>query len=138
MSDDEQIGPRRAVFDRVGGEEAFHRLVDDFYDKVEGDELLRPIYPEDLEPGKTHLAMFLAQYWGGGPIYSSERGHPRLRQRHADFEITPEAASRWQELMSEAITEQGWPDDVEESVLEYIAWATPTLVNSMPPIHERG
>lgn len=125
------------VFELVGGEQAFHDLVDDFYDKVEGDELLRPIYPEELEPGKTHLALFLAQYWGGPDVYSSKRGHPRLRRRHADFEVTPEAAQRWAELMSEAIREQDWPEQAEQAVLEYVEFFTPRMVNSFPPVHER-
>lgn len=132
MSEDEPT-----VFDRVGGEQAFHDLVDDFYAKVVEDELLRPIYPDDLEPGKTHLAMFLAQYFGGGPIYSSERGHPRLGQRHADFEITPDAAERWAVLMTEAVMEQDWPQPAEDAVLDYVATFAPRLVNSMPPIGER-
>ena len=132
MSDEE------TVFDRVGGMPAFVALVDTFYEKVQQDELLRPQYPEDLEPGKRHLAMFLGQYWGGGPVYSSERGHPRLRMRHAEFEITPEVAERWATLMSEAVREQDFDDDVEQALLEYVAMATPTLVNELPPVHERG
>jgi truncated hemoglobin YjbI len=64
------------------------------------------MYPEDLEPGKRHLALFFAQYWGGGDVYGRERGHPRLRMRHAPFPITPEAALRWAELMAASIDEQ--------------------------------
>ncbi len=121
-----------SVFDRVGGVDAFVAIVDGFYDRVATDELLRPMYPEDLEPGKRHLVMFLAQYWGGGDIYSSERGHPRLRMRHAPFPITPEAALRWAELMTAAIVELAFPSDVEEQLLTYVARATPTLINRLP------
>ena len=90
------------VFEQVGGEPAFHALVEDFYAEVAHDPLLRPHYPEDLEPGKRHLAQFLAQYFGGGPIYSQHRGHPRLRMRHAPFVITPDVALRWAQLMAAA------------------------------------
>jgi hemoglobin len=120
------------VFDRVGGMDAFEALVDAFYAKVEHDELLRPMYPEDLEPGKRHLALFLAQYWGGGPVYASERGHPRLRMRHAGFPITPEAALRWAELMAASIRELAFPSDVEAQLLDYVVRATPTLINRLP------
>lgn len=126
------------VFELVGGEQAFHDLVDDFYDKVEDDPVLRPIYPESLEPGKTNLAKFLAEYWGGGPVYSSERGHPRLRMRHRDFEITPEAAERWASHMSEAVREQDWPESAVNALLRYVERFTPGMVNSFPPVHERG
>jgi hemoglobin len=120
------------VYDRVGGYDAFAALVDGFYDRVEQDELLRPQYPEDLEPGKEHLAMFLAQYFGGGDIYSSQRGHPRLRMRHAHFEITPEVALRWAHLMAEAIRERQFASDVEQVLLQYVANATPTMINQLP------
>jgi hemoglobin len=120
------------VYDRAGGMDAFDALVDAFYAKVERDALLRPMYPEDLEPGKRHLALFLAQYWGGGPVYASQRGHPRLRMRHAGFPITPEAALRWAELMAASIREQRFPADVEAQLLDYVVRATPTLINRLP------
>jgi hemoglobin len=120
------------VYDRVGGYDAFAVLVDGFYARVEQDELLRPQYPEDLEPGKRHLAMFLAQYFGGGDIFSSERGHPRLRMRHAEFDITPEVALRWAELMAAAIRERRFASDVEQVLLQYVANATPTMINRLP------
>ncbi|MCC5947476.1 MAG: globin [Nitriliruptoraceae bacterium] len=120
------------VFARVGGLPAFEALVESFYEHVEADELLRPMYPDDLEPGKRHLALFLAQYWGGGPLYGRERGHPRLRMRHAPFPITPEAAGRWAQHMAAAIGAQDFDDAVDALLLEYVAKATPTLINELP------
>lgn len=110
----------------------FEAIVDHFYANVEEDDLLRPMYPEDLEPGKRHLTMFLAQYFGAGPIYSEERGHPRLRMRHVDFPITIEAAARWAAHMTDAIVSQGLPEDVEAELLQYVAHATPQMVNRFP------
>ncbi len=83
------------LFERVGGMPFFTALVDRFYEGVASDPVLRPMYPEDLEPGKAHLALFLAQYWGGPPQYSMERGHPRLRARHAPFPIDRDGAAAW-------------------------------------------
>lgn len=120
-----------AATERAGGPEAFVRLVDAFYVRVEQDEVLRPMYPEDLEPGKRHLALFLAQYFGAGPVYSDERGHPRLRMRHAPFPIDPAAAGRWATHMLAALAEQDLPDDVVAEVEEYVRRATPTLVNRL-------
>jgi hemoglobin len=120
------------VFDRVGGLPAFEALVESFYARVAQDELLRPMYPEDLEPGKRRLALFFAQYWGGGDLYGRERGHPRLRMRHAPFPIDPEAALRWAELMAAAIGEQDFDDEVDQLLLGYVARATPTLINQLP------
>ncbi|WP_083441471.1 hypothetical protein [Nitriliruptor alkaliphilus] len=124
--------PEVTVYERAGGMEAFESLVEAFYGRVEADDLLRPMYPEDLEPGKRHLALFLAQYWGGGDVYSREHGHPRLRMRHAPFPITPEAALRWAELMAASIRELRFGADVEDQLLGYVARATPTLINQLP------
>lgn len=118
------------VFAQVGGEDAFHALVDDFYAAVEQDPVLRPHYPDDLEPGKRHLAQFLAQYFGGGPIYLQRHGHPRLRMRHAPFAITEREALRWAQLMAGAIGRQGWPEPVAREVLEYVARAAPHMINT--------
>ncbi len=79
--------PTSTLYERVGGRDFFVTLIKRFYESVAVDPVLRPIYPEDLEPPKVHLAGFLAQYWGGPPEYTEERGHPRLRMRHAPFTI---------------------------------------------------
>ena len=122
-----------SITDQAGGPDAFVRLVDAFYTRVAEDPLLRPMYPEDLDPGKEHLALFLAQYFGATDLYTSRRGHPRLRMRHAPFPIDPEAAGRWATHMLDAVADQGFPPDVRTAVEEYVVRATPTLVNRLPP-----
>jgi hemoglobin len=123
-----------SITDRIGGVAAFERLVDAFYVRVVQDPVLRPMYPEDLDPGKRHLALFLAQYFGATEVYSSERGHPRLRMRHAPFPIDPEAAGRWAAHMLAAIEAQDWPEAAVEALREYVLRATPTLVNLLPDV----
>ena len=86
-----------------GGYQFFVELVERFYQSVEADLSLRRLYPEDLEPGKTHLAAFLAQYWGGPLRYSLERGHPRLRQRHMQFPIGQKERDAWVTHMVSAL-----------------------------------
>jgi hemoglobin len=118
--------------DRAGGVDAFVRLVDAFYVRVEQDEVLRPMYPDDLGPGKRHLALFLAQYFGAVGAYSDERGHPRLRMRHAAFPIDPEAAGRWASHMLAAVAEQDFDVEVRTALEEYVRHATPSLMNRLP------
>ncbi len=91
------------LFDQVGGQPFFERLVDGFYDVVETDELLRTMYPEDLTDSKRHLVLFLCQYWGGPSTYQAERGHPRLRMRHATFHIDKKARDAWIIAMTSAL-----------------------------------
>ena len=90
-------------FDQVGGHAFFQRLVSNFYVEIEIDELLRPMYPEDLTESKRHFELFLEQYWGGPKRYSEERGHPRLRMRHAPFRINRAARDAWLAAMSKAL-----------------------------------
>jgi len=118
-----------SITDLAGGPTAFVGLVDAFYARVERDPVLRPMYPEDLEPGKEHLALFLAQYFGATDLYSARRGHPRLRMRHAPFPIDDDAASRWAGHMLAAVADQAFPSPVREAIEEYVVRATPTLVN---------
>jgi hemoglobin len=123
--------PTASTTERAGGVDAFVRLVDGFYARVELDPVLRPMYPEDLAPGKRHLALFLAQYFGADDAYSGERGHPRLRMRHAPFPIDPDAAGRWASHMLAAIAAEGFATDVRAELEEYVVRATPSLVNRL-------
>ena len=88
----------------------FEALVGRFYAGVADDPILRPIYPEaDLAPAQRRLTLFLAQYWGGPRTYDEERGHPRLRMRHAPFAIDAVARDRWLLHMRAAIAELAPP-----------------------------
>jgi hemoglobin len=123
-----------ALFERVGGEQFFTDLVKRFYLGVSGDPLLRPLYPDDLTDSSEHLALFLIQYWGGPGTYSQERGHPRLRMRHAPFVIGLPERDAWLRHMLAALVEleQGGrvePDDAVE-LRDYLTMAANSLVNS--------
>ncbi len=83
----------------------FERLVDAFYDGVEQDQVLAPLYPEapDFTGARRRLTLFLAQYWGGPHTYMDERGHPRLRMRHFPFHVGPLERDRWLVHMAAAV-----------------------------------
>jgi hemoglobin len=123
-----------ALYERVGGEQFFFDLVDRFYLSVAGDPLLRPLYPDDLSESSRHLALFLMQYWGGPTTYDEERGHPRLRMRHAPFVIGPPERDAWLRHMLAALAELhsagriSSADTVE--LRDYLDMAANTLINS--------
>jgi hemoglobin len=119
-----------SIFEQVGGLETFERLVEQFYAGVEGDPLLRPIYPDDLQEARRHLALFLAQYFGGPPTYSEERGHPRLRMRHFRFRITRAARDAWVSHMTAAVVVMDFPPAVGDELLSYFANTATLLINS--------
>ena len=96
-----------ALFERIGGRPTVERIVEDFYDRVETDELLRPIFPADLAEGRAKQALFLEQWLGGEPRYSERYGHPRLRRRHFPFVIDERAVGRWLKHMGDALRAAG-------------------------------
>lgn len=120
----------RNLYERVGGEPFFVALVDRFYAGVAGDPVLRPLYPDDLTEPKAHLASFLAQYWGGPPTYSEERGHPRLRMRHAPFVIGTLERDAWLRHMVSAVRDGHLAPDDEAELVAYFEMAAQSLMNA--------
>jgi hemoglobin len=115
----------------VGGHETFVRLVDEFYRGVAGDPLLRPMYPEeDLGPAAERLTLFLEQYWGGPTTYSDERGHPRLRMRHAPFTVNPLARDRWLLHMRAAVDSLGLAPLHHAELWDYLERAAHSMLNT--------
>lgn len=117
-------------FEAFGGTETFRRLVARFYEGVAGDEVLRPMYPEeDLGPAAERLRMFLEQYWGGPTTYGEQRGHPRLRLRHAPFPIDAEARDRWLRHMRDAVISLDLPPRQHAALWDYLERAAHAMVN---------
>jgi hemoglobin len=121
--------PEQTAYERWGGEAFFTALVERFYAGVAVDPLLRPMYPDDLTEPKAHLALFLMQYWGGPRQYSEQRGHPRLRMRHAPFPIGTAAAEAWLRHMTDAVGGAGLEPADEEELLDYLRMAAHSLIN---------
>jgi hemoglobin len=118
------------VFEVVGGQPFFDALVERFYQHVEADPTLRRLYPEDLAPGIRSLALFLGQYWGGPATYSEEKGHPRLRMRHAPFAIGGPERDAWLVAMLAALDEADAPTVAREMMREYFTTASTAMINS--------
>ena len=127
-------GPQPSVYEAVGGQQFFDDLIDRFYAGVAGDPLLRPLYPDDLATSKRHLALFLGQYWGGPTTYSDERGHPRLRMRHAPFTISAAERDAWLRHMRGAlesvVAARGTPPELVERITDHVTGAADFLVNA--------
>ena len=120
----------QTLYDKAGGTPFFEALVGRFYDGVETDPLLRPVYPEpDLAGARHRLTLFLIQYWGGPTTYDDERGHPRLRMRHAPFAIGPAERDRWLVHMRAAIADLAPPKDVAAELERYFSMAAEAMQN---------
>jgi hemoglobin len=122
--------PGQSAYERWGGEAFFTLLIERFYEGVSADPLLRPLYPDDLTESKAHLALFLMQYWGGPRQYSEQRGHPRLRMRHAPFVIGTAQADAWLRHMTDAVRAADLPDSDQRELLDYLTMASRNLINA--------
>jgi hemoglobin len=122
--------PPPTMYERLGEMEFFETLTKRFYEAVAEDEVLRPLYPEDLEPPRRHLCLFLAQFFGGPRLYDDERGHPRLRARHLPFKIGPKERDHWLEHMTAAVKEAHLGPLDEAQVLGYFSAASTHMINT--------
>lgn len=118
-------------YDAICGAATFTRIVDRFYAAVVDDPVLRPLYPdEDITEASRRLRMFLIQYWGGPATYNEERGHPRLRLRHAPFAIDGAARDAWIGHMTEAVVAERLPAELQTRLLDYLIRAAYSLQNA--------
>ena len=119
-------------YDEIGGMPTFVKIVDRFYEGVATDEILRPLYPEeDLAPAAERFTLFLAQYWGGPTTYSDNRGHPRLRMRHAPFAVTPAATQRWLVHFRAGLDAANLTPDQDAKFWDYVTHAAQFMVNTL-------
>jgi hemoglobin len=117
------------VYERAG-EEGFTRLVAAFYRRVPTDDILGPMYPkQDLEGAEVRLRDFLIGRFGGPQRYIEQRGHPRLRMRHAPFAVNEAARDRWVKLMDEALGESGFDAETQAHLREFFAHVATFLQN---------
>ncbi|MGA8850725.1 MAG: globin [Aeromicrobium sp.] len=118
-------------YDEIGGHDTITLIVKTFYAGVAEDQVLRPMYPEaDLGPAEERFAMFLEQYWGGPTTYSEQRGHPRLRMRHAPFEVTHEARDRWLVHFRAGLDAANLSPEQDAQFWAYVEHAATFMVNT--------
>jgi hemoglobin len=119
-----------SLYELIGGEPAFRKLVHTFYQEVAADPELRPVYPsKDLGAAEEHLRLFLIQYWGGPATYNELRGHPRLRMRHVRFHIGERERDAWLRHMRTALDELELDPAYDKELWEYLVMAAHSLVN---------
>jgi hemoglobin len=119
-----------SFYEQIGGEPTFRKLVDEFYAGVADDPVLRPLYPEaDLGSAADRLRLFLMQYWGGPGTYSQQRGHPRLRMRHAPFRVGIAERDAWLRHMRRAVDSLNLDPADDATLWNYLERAAFFMVN---------
>ena len=122
-----------SFYDEIGGMPVIERIVARFYEGVATDEVLAPMYPQDdLADGSAarRLTLFLAQYWGGPSTYSQERGHPRLRMRHAPFTVDREAQAHWLTHFRAGLDEADLTPEQDAKFWGYVTYAAEFMRNT--------
>jgi len=117
------------IYDVIGAE-GIARLTAAFYQRVSTDVVLRPMYPEaDLQGAETRLRDFLTFRLGGPQHYITQRGHPRLRMRHAPFPVDQRARDRWVALMEQALAQAAFPPAVVVTLRQFFQDVATFLIN---------
>jgi len=121
--DDQEIYP-------LVGDDGFRRLVAAFYRQVPADDILGPMYPaQDLAGAEERLREFLVFRFGGSTRYLEMRGHPRLRMRHAPFQVNRAARDRWMQLMNNALVEAALPIEAAEMLRVFFDGVATFMIN---------
>ena len=116
------------------GEAGFAALVAGFYQQIPTDDLLGPMYPaDDLPEAERRLRDFLVFRFGGPQRYIAERGHPRLRIRHAPFAIDHGARDRWIQLMFHSLDRCRLPAEVDRILRQFFEQTATFLINRPNP-----
>lgn len=117
------------VYEAIG-DSGFTRLVAEFYRGIPSDPVLGPMYPADDLPGAAErLRGFLIFRFGGPQTYLQQRGHPRLRMRHAPFAVTPTARDHWLSHMARALEAADIPAEVVSVMQKYFEQTAAFLIN---------
>jgi hemoglobin len=122
-----------SVYTRLGGEPAVRALVDRFYalmDELPEAHAIRRIHPDNLSGSADSLFKFLSGWFGGPPLYIRERGHPRLRMRHAPYAIGQAERDQWMLCMRQALDEQVADPGLRGAIEQAFSGMADHMINS--------
>lgn len=129
------------MYDRIGGQETVDRLVESFYGRMDSlaeARIVRELHGADLEPTKAVLKLYLGEWLGGPALYSAEKGHPRLRQRHLHVRIGEAERDAWLMCMKGAMEEVISEDDVRRQIYTVIEKLANWMRNTAGNPHDGG
>ncbi|MBT3941438.1 MAG: globin [Chloroflexi bacterium] len=121
---------RSRLFTALGGRENVEKVVDRFYDRIDTDPELRPIFPASMVVGRARQKLFLEEWLGGEARYTSDIGPWRLRRRHAPFRVTEDGAERWIGHMEGALLDCGAPDELASEIASLLRPVAFRMVNA--------
>jgi hemoglobin len=118
-----------SMFERVGGAVTIDRLVEAFYERMDTlpeARAIRAMHAPDLGPVKSVLKRYLSEWTGGPKLYSPEKGHPRLRQRHIGFPIGNAERDAWllcmRGALAETVADDGARKQLDDAMTKLADW----------------
>jgi len=135
------VDEKISMFERIGGLAIVDRLVESFYAKMETlpeARTIRAMHPSDLGPTKQVLKRYLTEWMGGPKLYSVEKGHPRLRQRHLGFAIGEAERDAWLKCMVGALEETIADEDAKQEIYDALAKLANWMRNQAGNPHDAG
>lgn len=118
------------IYEAIGGQNAVDKITSSLYKHIGKHEKLLPIFPSDLTESERKQRLFLTQFFGGPSLYLEERGHPMLRRRHMEFEITHERKVAWLECMNKALEEAAIEEPYRSAIFQRLTMTAEHMVNS--------
>jgi hemoglobin len=118
-----------SVYEKIGGEKTIRKIVDIFYSLVPKHPELQHLFPKDLSHTKEKQFLFLSQFFGGPPLYTEKRGHPRLRARHLPFPIHQHTAEAWLSCMATTLDRVGIEPKVKEEMWSRLVMTAYHMIN---------
>lgn len=130
-----------SMFERIGGVVTIDRLVEAFYARMETlaeAKTIRAMHPSDLGSTKQVFKRYLTEWTGGPKLYSVEKGHPRLRQRHLGFAIGEAERDAWLKCMGGALDETVTDGDAKLEIYDALAKLANWMRNQAGNPHDAG
>ncbi len=136
-----EVDAKASMFERIGGVMAIDRLVEAFYARMDAlpeAGTIRAMHPPDLASTKQVLKRYLTEWTGGPKLYSVEKGHPRLRQRHLGFAIGEAERDAWLKCMGGALEETIVDADARQEIHDALAKLANWMRNQAGNPHDAG
>lgn len=118
------------IYEAIGGQEAVDKIIDSLYTHIGKHPKLIPIFPDDLNESARKQRLFLTQFFGGPNLYFQDRGHPMLKRRHMNFEITPERKDAWLACMDKALDEAEIEEPYRSVIFERLSMTAVHMMNT--------
>ncbi|PZX50666.1 hemoglobin [Algoriphagus ratkowskyi] len=118
----------QTIYELVGAEQ-LRTLTSYFYQEVAKNEALKKLYPEDLAPAEERLFLFFMQVFGGPETYSEQRGHPRLRMRHAKWKVDTDMRDHWMNAMQVGLDQLTIEANIKVAMMSYFEKTSNHMIN---------